>query len=241
MTTDFENELRDLFREKAGEAPLATPSLPASAPRQVLRRPPPPGGDGPRLRGRRRRAHRRLGRRPHSHPRRGEDRVGSDDYEVFQRTATIEAFTLGKPLGLVLGQRVAHVDGGRRSEAARERGPPAVVVPEIRIGSARTLPATRRCHRSPFRTVSRCSAFEHRPRADRERVPAGAPPTRPSSTSRTGPRADDRQRWCRAPAVPTRRVGSAACDRGRPCGRGSYAFFFTVNGYRCSPGSASEP
>ncbi|HEX6399158.1 MAG TPA: hypothetical protein VF108_01640, partial [Actinomycetota bacterium] len=35
---DFENELRDLFREKAGEAPLATPSLPASAPRQVLRR-----------------------------------------------------------------------------------------------------------------------------------------------------------------------------------------------------------
>ena len=38
MTTDFENELRDLFREKAGEAPLATPTLPASAPQQVLRR-----------------------------------------------------------------------------------------------------------------------------------------------------------------------------------------------------------
>ncbi len=38
MTTDFENELRDLFREKAGEAPLATPAMPASAPLQVLRR-----------------------------------------------------------------------------------------------------------------------------------------------------------------------------------------------------------
>ena len=38
MTTDFENELRDLFHEKAGEAPLATPAMPASAPRQVLRR-----------------------------------------------------------------------------------------------------------------------------------------------------------------------------------------------------------
>ncbi|HEX6265140.1 MAG TPA: hypothetical protein VF036_07650, partial [Actinomycetota bacterium] len=38
MTTDFENELRDLFREKAGEAPLATPAMPASAPRHVLRR-----------------------------------------------------------------------------------------------------------------------------------------------------------------------------------------------------------
>lgn len=38
MTTDFENELRDLFREKAGEAPLASPTLPASAPQRVLRR-----------------------------------------------------------------------------------------------------------------------------------------------------------------------------------------------------------
>ncbi|HEX6581124.1 MAG TPA: hypothetical protein VF195_09665 [Actinomycetota bacterium] len=96
---DFENELRDLFREKAGEAPLATPSLPASAPRQVLRRG---------------RIHqlgtvlgsaivvvalivgsvagltRILGE--------GEkDRVGSDDYEVFPRTATIEAFIVGSP------------------------------------------------------------------------------------------------------------------------------------------------
>jgi hypothetical protein len=98
MSTDFENELRDLFREKAGEAPLATPTMPASAPRHVLRRS---------------RIHqlgtvlssaavvvalivgsvagltRILGE--------GEDRVGGDDYEVFQRTATIEAFTVGSP------------------------------------------------------------------------------------------------------------------------------------------------
>ena len=95
---DFENELRDLFREKAGQAPLATPSLPASAPRQVLRR----GriyqvgtvlgsmvvvialilGSVAGLT-------RILGE--------GEDRVGGDDYEVFQRTATVEAFTVGSP------------------------------------------------------------------------------------------------------------------------------------------------
>lgn len=98
MSTDFENELRDLFREKAGKAPLATSTMPASPPRHVLRRG---------------RIHqlgtvlgsaavvvalivgsvagltRILGE--------GEDRVGSDDYEVFQRTATIEAFTVGSP------------------------------------------------------------------------------------------------------------------------------------------------
>jgi hypothetical protein len=100
MTTDFENELRDLFREKAGEAPLATPAMPASAPRQVLRRG---------------RLHqvgtvlgsaaivvalilgsvagltRILGE--------GEDDrdVGDSGYEVFRRTATVEAFTVGSP------------------------------------------------------------------------------------------------------------------------------------------------
>jgi hypothetical protein len=98
MSTDFENELRDLFREKAGEAPLATPALPASAPRQVLRRG---------------RLHqvgtvlgsavvivalivgsvagltRILGEGP--------DSIQTGDYEVFQRTATIEAFTVGSP------------------------------------------------------------------------------------------------------------------------------------------------
>jgi hypothetical protein len=95
---DFENELRDLFREKAERAPLATPTLPASAPQRVLRR----GrlhqvgtvlgsavvvvalivgsvagltrilGDGP-------------------------DTIETGDYEIFQRTATVEAFTVGSP------------------------------------------------------------------------------------------------------------------------------------------------
>ncbi len=98
MSTDFENELRDLFREKVGEAPLATPSLPASAPRQVLRRG---------------RLHqvgtvlgsaavvialivgsvagltRILGE--------AEDHVGNGGYEIFERTANIEAFTVTSP------------------------------------------------------------------------------------------------------------------------------------------------
>ena len=98
MTTDFENELRDLFREKAGEAPLATPTSPTSAPKQVLRRG---------------RLHqlgtvlgsavvvvalivgsvagltRILGEGP--------DSIRTGGYEVFQRTATIEAFTVTSP------------------------------------------------------------------------------------------------------------------------------------------------
>ena len=103
MTTDFENELRDLFREKA-EEPLATPSLPASAPRQVLRRPPPPGGDGPRLRGRRRRAHRRLGRGLTRIL--GEGRIASGVTTTSVPTNCDDrGIHAGKPLGLVLGQQ----------------------------------------------------------------------------------------------------------------------------------------
>src|SRR5688572_3850050 len=99
MSTDFENELRDLFREKAAEAPLATPAMPASAPRQVLRRS---------------RLHqmgtvlgsaavvaalivgsvagltRILGEGD-------DDRAGNGGYEIFERTATIEAFTVESP------------------------------------------------------------------------------------------------------------------------------------------------
>lgn len=98
MSTDFENELRDLFREKAAEAPLATPTMPASAPQQVLRRG---------------RLHqvgtvlgsaalvvglivgsvagltRILGEGP--------DAFDTGGYEVFERTATIEAFTVTSP------------------------------------------------------------------------------------------------------------------------------------------------
>jgi hypothetical protein len=96
VTTDMENELRGLFREKAGEAPVATP---AAAPQRVLRRS---------------RLHqvgtvlgsavvvvalivgsvagltRILGDG-------NEDVVGSGDYEIFERTATIEAFTVTSP------------------------------------------------------------------------------------------------------------------------------------------------
>jgi hypothetical protein len=98
MTTDFENELRDLFREKAGEAPLATPAMPASAPPQVLRR------------GRLHQVGTVLGSAvvvvalivgsvaglTWILGEGQDDRVGSG-YEVFQRTATIEAFTVGSP------------------------------------------------------------------------------------------------------------------------------------------------
>ena len=100
MTTDFENELRDLLREKAGEAPLATPTLPASAPKQVLRR------------GRLHQAGTVLGSAivvvalivgsvaglTRILGDGGDDRdIGDGGYEVFRRTATIEAFTVASP------------------------------------------------------------------------------------------------------------------------------------------------
>jgi hypothetical protein len=99
MSTDFENELRDLFREKAGEAPLATPSLPASAPRQVLRR------------GRLHQVGTVLGSAvvvvalivgsvaglTRILGEGEDDRVGNGDYDIFERTATIEAFTVTSP------------------------------------------------------------------------------------------------------------------------------------------------
>ncbi|MGH2680589.1 MAG: hypothetical protein ACRDG8_08945 [Actinomycetota bacterium] len=95
MRSDYENELRDLLRDKAAEAPLATPSLPASAPPRVLRR------------GRLHQVgtvlgsaavalvlivgsvaglQRLLGGGP--------DAFRTGEYEVFERTATIEAFTI---------------------------------------------------------------------------------------------------------------------------------------------------
>ena len=99
MSTDFENELRDLFREKAEEAPLATPTLPATPPRQVLRR------------GRRRQVGTVLGSAvvivalivgsvaglTQILGEGNDDEVGDGGYEVFQRTATVEAFTVGSP------------------------------------------------------------------------------------------------------------------------------------------------
>jgi hypothetical protein len=98
MSTDIEHELRELFRDKAGEAPVTTPHVAAAAPQQVLRRARlhqvgtvvgsaavifvlvvgSVAGLGSLLRGR--------------------DTVGGPgDYEVFERTATIEAFTATSP------------------------------------------------------------------------------------------------------------------------------------------------
>jgi hypothetical protein len=99
MSTDFENELRDLFREKAGEAPLARPSLPASAPKQVLRR------------GRLHQVGTVLGSAAvvvalivgsvagltRILGEGGSDRDIGGGSEVFRRTVTVEAFTVGSP------------------------------------------------------------------------------------------------------------------------------------------------
>src|SRR5919106_1314584 len=98
MSTDFENDLRDLFREKAAQAPLATPLSPASVPPQVLRR------------GRLHQIGTVLGSAVlvvallvgsvaglTQILGEGDDTVGNGNHEVFQRTATLEAFTLTSP------------------------------------------------------------------------------------------------------------------------------------------------
>jgi len=96
MSTDLERELRELFREKAGEAPVAVPA-PAAAPQEVLRR------------GRMRQVATVVGSlvavsavvvgsvAGMSSLLRGRDTVGGGEYEVFERTATIEAFTVTSP------------------------------------------------------------------------------------------------------------------------------------------------
>jgi hypothetical protein len=98
MTTDIERELRELFREKAGEAPVATFKAPTAAPQEVLRR------------GRRRQVGTVLGSAAivlvlivgsvaglNALLRGDEDPFPTGQYEVFQRTATIEAFTVTSP------------------------------------------------------------------------------------------------------------------------------------------------
>jgi len=98
MTTDIERELRELFREKAGEAPVATFSAPTAAPQAVLRR------------GRRRQIGTVLGSAAivlvlivgsvaglNAVLRGDGDPFRTGDYKVFERTATIEAFTVGSP------------------------------------------------------------------------------------------------------------------------------------------------
>jgi hypothetical protein len=95
MTTDIERELRDLFREKAGEAPAATPG---AAPQHLLRR------------GRRHQVGTILGSAAvailvaagsfaglRSLLRDSDSFETGRDYDVFERTATIEAFTVTSP------------------------------------------------------------------------------------------------------------------------------------------------
>jgi hypothetical protein len=98
MTTDMERELRELFREKAGEAPLATFNSPTAAPQEVLRR------------GRRRQVGTVIGSAAivlvlivgsvaglNTLLRGDGDPFTTGQYEVFERTATIEAFTVTSP------------------------------------------------------------------------------------------------------------------------------------------------
>ena len=98
MTTDMERELRELLREKAGEAPTATFDTSATAPQEVLRR------------GRRRQVGTVLGSAAivlvlivgsvaglNAVLRGEEDPFTTGDYDVFERTATIEAFTVTSP------------------------------------------------------------------------------------------------------------------------------------------------
>ena len=98
MTTDIERELRELFREKAGEAPLATFNAPTAAPQEVLRR------------GRRHQVGTVIGSAAivlvlivgsvaglNTLLRGDDDPFTTGQYEIFERTATIEAFTVTSP------------------------------------------------------------------------------------------------------------------------------------------------
>jgi hypothetical protein len=98
MTTDMERELRELFRDKAGEAPVATLGTPSAAPQEILRR------------GRRHQVGTVLGSAAivlvlivgsvaglNAVLRGEQDPFTTGRYDVFERTATIEAFTVSSP------------------------------------------------------------------------------------------------------------------------------------------------
>jgi hypothetical protein len=97
MTTDIEHELRELFRDKAGDAPIAMPDVGTAPPREVLRR------------GRIHQIGTAVGSAAIAFAivagsvaalgslLRGDLGVGYGDYELFERTATIEAFTVTSP------------------------------------------------------------------------------------------------------------------------------------------------
>ena len=231
MTTDFENELRDLFREKAGEAPLATPAMPASAPRHVLRR------------GRLHQLGTVLGcaavvvalivgsvaglTRNFGE---GEDRVGGDDYEVFQRTATIEAFTVGSPsdwflvnewpMSMVIavqgsagtGSACLPVPGDPNRECANPPGdettspiPVPYGLPMLQLSNADLGLTANACDRGlPADTAVLYVALDY----ERMIADGGAGLT----------------------PFPPGESGLPPATEDGPCGHGSYAFF-TVNGY----------
>jgi hypothetical protein len=97
MTTDIERELRELFRDKAGEAPVSTLGTSGAAPQHVLRR------------GRRHQVGTVLGSAAVAlllavgsfaalrSVLRDPDTFRTGDYDVFERTAAIEAFTVTSP------------------------------------------------------------------------------------------------------------------------------------------------
>ena len=151
-------------------------------------RPPPPGGNGPRLRGRRRRADRRLGRRAHraSWAKARTTASATGGYEVFQRTATIEAFTVASPSDWYLVNQwplsmLIAVEGSGGSSSACVAAPGGAVQEcDDTPGRGDVLSDPR-----PVRPAD-APALEHRPRVGGERVRRrSSRQTAPSSTWRS--------------------------------------------------------
>ena len=217
MTTDFENELRDLFREKAGEAPLATPTMPASAPQQVLRR------------GRLHQVGTVLGSAvvvvalivgsvaglTRILGEGQDDRVGSE-LRGLPTNCDDRGIHRGEPLGLVPGQRVADVDGDRRPGQRRDRV--RLHARARRSESGVREPSRRRDDVADPRSARSpdAPALERRPRPDRERVRRREfPQTPPFSTSRSITSCDRGRRGSGRRRISTGRVPVSRRDRGR--------------------------
>ena len=210
MSTDFENELRDLFREKAEEAPLATPTLPATPPRQVLRR------------GRRRQVGTVLGSAVvivalivgsvaglTQHPRRGQRRRGRERrLRRLPANGDGRGVHRGEPFGLVPREPVAAVD------AHPCRGEWRVVLGLHRRSrrresrSVRTHPATRRRsspiptpHGLPMLQLSNIDLGLARERVRRRGSRGRRRPLRGARLQRC----DRRHRGSVDPGIPTRR------------------------------------
>ena len=212
MTTDIEpgdmeNELRELFRDKAGEAPLATP---ATAPPHVLRR------------GRRREIGTVVGsvaavvvliagsvaglQRLLDE---GLEPLPTGGYDVFERTATIEAFTVTSPSDWYLVNKwplslTVAVEGTSGSSSFECQGTPVgediEEIPECSEarGEART-------ELIPVPRPPDVPTDERGHRALRDHLPLGARRLHRGALRRDGLRADDRRdRGSVDPAVPAR-------------------------------------